>query len=81
MTRLCRRDVVGRWQLLANFLQRFNTSYWFASDSILAIVIGFIASLPFCSYGEFTGKPVHLQELSDLPMSSVRCENFLVSSW
>jgi sodium/hydrogen exchanger 8 len=41
--------------LLANYLQRFNTSYWIASDSILAIVVGFVASFPFCSYGEFSG--------------------------
>mmetsp|Transcript_24681 Transcript_24681/g.55816 ORF Transcript_24681/g.55816 Transcript_24681/m.55816 type:complete len:594 (-) Transcript_24681:863-2644(-) len=35
--------------LFANFLQRFNTSYWFSSDSVLAIVIGFIASVPLCT--------------------------------
>jgi len=35
--------------LFANLLQRFNTSYWFSSDSVLAIVIGFIASVPLCT--------------------------------
>ena len=41
--------------LLANYLQRFNTSIWFLSDSILAIIIGFVVSLPFCAWGEFSG--------------------------
>lgn len=35
--------------LISNFMERFNTAYWFSSDSILAIFIGFLASLPFCS--------------------------------
>ncbi|EKX42729.1 hypothetical protein GUITHDRAFT_164085, partial [Guillardia theta CCMP2712] len=33
----------------ADVAQRFNTSYWFSSDSVLAIVIGFIASVPLCT--------------------------------
>ncbi len=41
--------------LLANYLQRFNTSYWFFSDSILATCIGFLASIPLCSYDQFKG--------------------------
>ena len=40
--------------LLANYLKRFNSNF-VPSDSILAIIIGFVASLPFCSYDEFSG--------------------------
>ena len=43
------------WSLLANYLQRFNNSYWFFSDSILATCIGFLASIPLCSYDQFQG--------------------------
>eukprot|EP00290_Baffinella_frigidus_P055696 CAMPEP_0180342752 /NCGR_PEP_ID=MMETSP0989-20121125/1913_1 /TAXON_ID=697907 /ORGANISM="non described non described, Strain CCMP2293" /LENGTH=595 /DNA_ID=CAMNT_0022331649 /DNA_START=100 /DNA_END=1884 /DNA_ORIENTATION=- len=32
-----------------NILQRLNNSYWFSSESILAIFVGFIASVPLCS--------------------------------
>jgi hypothetical protein len=38
---------------VGNFLQRLNNSYWFSSDSILAIVLGFIAAIPLCGYNEY----------------------------
>jgi hypothetical protein len=38
---------------IGNFLQRLNNSYWFSSDSILAIVLGFIAAIPLCGYNVF----------------------------
>ena len=47
--------------LLANYLQRFNNSYWYLSDSILAICIGFLASVPFCSYNQYEGSRTSVQ--------------------
>ena len=47
--------------LLANYLQRFNNSYWYLSDSILAICIGFLASVPFCSYDQYEGSRTSVQ--------------------
>ncbi len=35
-------------------LERLNNSYWFSNNAVLAIVLGFAASLPFC------GKPDHI---------------------
>ena len=34
-----------------NLLQRLNNAYWFSSDSIFAIVLGFLASIPLCGSG------------------------------
>ena len=34
-----------------NLLQRLNNAYWFSSDSIFAIVLGFLASIPICGGG------------------------------
>ena len=42
--------------LLANAVQRMQTSSWQCPESILAIVIGFIASLPLCSAAVRPGK-------------------------
>jgi solute carrier family 9 (sodium/hydrogen exchanger), member 8 len=34
-----------------NLLQRLNNAYWFSSDSIFAIVLGILASIPLCGGG------------------------------
>jgi solute carrier family 9 (sodium/hydrogen exchanger), member 8 len=35
-------------------LERLNNNYWFSNNAVLAIALGFVASLPFC------GQPDHI---------------------
>mmetsp|Transcript_3764 Transcript_3764/g.6032 ORF Transcript_3764/g.6032 Transcript_3764/m.6032 type:complete len:766 (-) Transcript_3764:54-2351(-) len=42
--------------LLANLVQRVQTSSWQCPESIIAIIIGFISSLPLCSASTRPGK-------------------------